>query len=72
MAVSLRGQAGWFGRLDRQRAAVAADVSLAWRRLLAEEDAEKEGVKAEATPPPSFNVPSAAYEQDAALVEQLK
>lgn len=33
LQVSLRGQAAWFGRLDRQRAAVAADISLAWRRM---------------------------------------
>lgn len=37
VAVSLRGQAAWFGRLDRQRAAVAADLSLVWRRCMAEE-----------------------------------
>lgn len=35
VAISLRGQAAWFGRLDRQRAAVAADLSLLWRRTMA-------------------------------------
>lgn len=38
VAVSLRGQAAWFGRLDRQRAAVAADLSLLWRRTMAAGD----------------------------------
>jgi hypothetical protein len=35
LQVSLRGQAAWFGRLDRQRAAIAADLALAWRRCTA-------------------------------------
>ena len=40
VAVSLRGQAAWFGRLDKQRAAVAADLSLLWRRVMASASGE--------------------------------
>ncbi|KAL4430145.1 hypothetical protein ABPG77_004927 [Micractinium sp. CCAP 211/92] len=64
VAVSLRGQAAWFGRLDRQRAAVAADLSLLWRRTMAAGDEDLDL----ALP---FNI-EAGYERDNPLMEQMR
>jgi hypothetical protein len=40
--ISQHGQSAWFGRIDRQRAAVAADLALLWRRSMAAAAAEEE------------------------------
>ncbi len=55
--------------MDRQRAAVAADLVLLWRRLqsaVTGEGADEKDVGA------AFNCPSAGYAEDVALIEQLR
>ncbi|KAL4434167.1 hypothetical protein ABPG75_000608 [Micractinium tetrahymenae] len=64
VAVSLRGQAAWFGRLDRQRAAVAADLSLLWRRTMAAGDDDLDLDL-------PFNL-DAGYERDVPLMDQMR
>ncbi|KAI3438862.1 hypothetical protein D9Q98_001279 [Chlorella vulgaris] len=73
LAISQHGQSAWFGRIDRQRAAVAADLALLWRRSMAAAAAEEEqGGPDDKDVGVAFNVPSAGYEEDQDLLHQLR